>query len=229
MALRDALNWMRGVPMEISPEVGGTTYWVRTPDHFDVEGFAHDAAQHGILIEPVRHYYAEAANAENCFRMGVTSLPVEQIRPGVTRLVELIRKRVKGQVEHLATTTGEWLRGEDLLATMSGATILYREVYGAPCTITYHPDGAMSGVLGYSNEERDRGRWRIADDVFYRQWSRWNYGEEKGYSIVIDADQIKFFNAEGQMVDSAFLLRGSEAAGTDPAVWTGTDRGSGPI
>jgi GntR family transcriptional regulator/MocR family aminotransferase len=229
MALRDALNWMRGVPMEISPEVGGTTYWVRTPDHFDVEGFAHDAAQHGILIEPVRHYYAEAANAENCFRMGVTSLPVEQIRPGVTRLVELIRKRVKGQVEHLSTTTGEWLRGDDLVATMSGATILYREVYGAPCTITYHPGGAMSGVLGYSNEERDQGRWRIADDVFYRQWSRWNYGEEKGYSIVIDEDQIKFFNAEGQMVDSAFLLRGSDAAEPDPAVWTGTGRGSGPI
>jgi GntR family transcriptional regulator/MocR family aminotransferase len=44
-ALHDALNWMRGVPMEISPEVGGTTYWVRTPDNFDVEAFAHAAAQ----------------------------------------------------------------------------------------------------------------------------------------------------------------------------------------
>jgi GntR family transcriptional regulator/MocR family aminotransferase len=31
IALRDALNNIRGIPMEISPEVGGTTYWVRTP------------------------------------------------------------------------------------------------------------------------------------------------------------------------------------------------------
>ncbi|WP_405241637.1 MocR-like pyridoxine biosynthesis transcription factor PdxR [Lentisalinibacter salinarum] len=230
LALRDALNWMRGVPMEISPEVGGTTYWVRTPDHFDVGGFAYDAAQHGILIEPVRHYYAAAENAENCFRMGVTSLPVEQIRPGVTRLVELIRSRVKGQVEQLATTTGEWLTGDDLVRAMSGATILYREVYGAPCTIKYHTDGTMTGVLGYSNEEQDRGHWRIADDVWYRQWSRWNYGEEKGYSIVIDGDQIKWFNADGQMVDSAFILRGTDAAAdSDLPAWSITHHQSGPI
>ncbi|MDT8320187.1 MAG: PLP-dependent aminotransferase family protein [Xanthomonadales bacterium] len=230
MALRDALNWMRGVPMEISPEVGGTTYWVRTPAHFDVEGFAHDAAQRGILIEPVGHYYADPDNAQNCFRMGVTSLPIEQIRPGATRLVELIRSRVKGQVEHLSTTTGDWLQGDELLAAMSGATILYREVYGAPCTIKYHSDGSMTGVLGYSNEEQDRGRWRIASDVFHRQWSRWNYGEEKGYSIVVDGDQIKFFNADGQMVDSAFILRGNEApADADLPAWSITDRQTGPI
>ena len=208
MALRDALNWMRGVPMEISPEVGGTTYWVRTPDNFDVESFARTAAQRGILIEPVRHYYADATNAENCFRMGVTSLEIDQIRPGVTRLVELIRSQVKDHVEHLETTKGDWLKGDDLESVMSGATILYREVYGAPCTITYHHDGSMSGVLGFSNEEQDSGHWRIENDRFFRRWSRWNYGEEKGYSIVIDGEQIKFFNEEGQIVDSAFIRPG---------------------
>jgi GntR family transcriptional regulator/MocR family aminotransferase len=106
-ALHDALNWMRGVPMEISPEVGGTTYWVRTPDDFDIEIFIRAAARCGILIEPVRHYYAVEENAENCFRMGITSLDIERIRPGVTRLVELIRSQVKGQVEHLSTSAGE--------------------------------------------------------------------------------------------------------------------------
>ncbi len=208
LALRDALNWMRGVPMEISPEVGGTTYWVRTPDTFDVEAFAHSAAERGILVEPVRHYYANKENAENCFRMGVTSLDIERIRPGVTRLVELIRSQVKEQVEHLSTSVGDWLTGDDLEAAMSGATILYREVYGAPCTIRYHHDGSMTGVLGYSNEERDTGRWRINDDRFYRQWNRWNYGEEKGYFIVIDGEQIKFFNDDRQIIDTAFIQPG---------------------
>lgn len=232
MALRDALNWMRGVPMEISPEVGGTTYWVRTPADFDVDAFAHAAAQRGILIEPVQHYYANQENAENCFRMGVTSLPVDRIRPGVTRLVELIRSQVKGYVEHLSTTEGEWLKGDDLVAAMTGATILYREVDGAPCTIKYHADSKMTGVLGYSNEEQDTGRWRIDEDCFYRQWNRWNYAEEKGYSIVIDGEQIKFFNSDGQIVDSAFIHLGSNAKtsdGVDLPAWSITQPETGSM
>jgi GntR family transcriptional regulator/MocR family aminotransferase len=230
-ALRDALNWMRGVPMEISPEVGGTTFWVRTPDDFDVDAFAHVAAQRGILIEPVRHYYAIEDRAENCFRMGVTSLPLGQIRPGVTRLVELIRLQVKEQVEHLSTTSGEWLTGEALELAMSGATVLYREVYGAPCTIKYHPDGSMTGVLGFSNEEQDTGRWRIEDDRFHRQWHRWNYGEDQGYFIVIDGEQIKFFNSDRQIVDTAFIHRGVDAEANDDAglpAWSTTESPTGP-
>jgi GntR family transcriptional regulator/MocR family aminotransferase len=157
------------------------------------------------LIESVRHYYAVEENAENCFRMGITSIDIERIRPGVTRLVELIRSQVKEQVEQLSTSAGNWLTGDDLKAAMSGATILYREVDGAPCTIKYNRDGSMNGVLGYSNEEQDTGHWRTDEERFYRQWSRWNYGEEKGYYIVIDGDQIKFFNDERQVVDSAFI------------------------
>ena len=232
MALRDALNWMRGVPMEISPEVGGTTYWVRTPENFDIDAFAHVAAQQGILVEPVRHYYADERNAENCFRMGITSLPVEQIRPGVTRLVEVIRSQVREQVEHLTTSKGDWLKGDDLFAVLSGAAILMREVDGAPCTIKYHPDGSMTGVLGFANEEQDEGRWRTDDDRFYRQWSRWNYGEEKDYSIVIDGDQIKFFNEDGQIVDSGFMLRSSDEKALqdkDLPAWSITEVGTGPM
>jgi len=232
MALRDALNWMRGVPMEISPEVGGTTYWVRTPENFDIDAFAHVAAQQGILVEPVRHYYADDRNAENCFRMGITSLPVEQIRPGVTRLVEVIRSQVREQVEHLTTSKGDWLKGDDLFAALSGAAILMREVDGAPCTIKYHPDGSMTGVLGFANEEQDMGRWRTDDDRFYRQWSRWNYGEEKDYSIVIDGDQIKFFNEDGQIVDSGFMLRSSDEKAQqdkDLPAWSITEVATGPM
>lgn len=229
MALRDALNWMRGVPMAISPEVGGTTYWVRTPASFDIDSFAQAAAQRGILIEPVRHYYALEENAENCFRMGVTSLEVDRIRPGVTRLVELIRSQVKDHVEHLSTTKGEWLKGTALETAMSGSMILYREVYGAPCTIKYHHDGRMTGILGFSNEEQDTGRWRIENDRFFRQWGRWNYGEEKGYYIVVDGEQIKFFNEDGQIVDSAFIHLGRGDGSDDVPAWSITEPESGPM
>ena len=157
-ALQRALNNVRGVPMEISTEVGGATYWVRTPQDFDVANLTRAAEKHGILIEPVEHYYALRANAENCFRMGVTSLSVEKIRPGVEKLVGLIRELVKAQVEHLATSTGRWLTGEDLQQAISGATILYREVHGAPCTIQHLPDGRMLGKRGFANEDSDAGR-----------------------------------------------------------------------
>jgi GntR family transcriptional regulator/MocR family aminotransferase len=205
LALRDALNWMRGVPLKISPEVGGTTYWVRMPDDFDVPAFARRAAQQGVLIEPVQHYYDDASQAENCFRMGITSIPVERIREGVATLVEAMRSQARDQVEHLDTASGRRLTGSALRRAMSGMTILYREVYGAPCTIRYHANGEMSGLLGFANEERDTGRWRVDDVLFYRRWSQWNYGEEKGYAIVLDGDQIKFFDPGGQLVDQALV------------------------
>jgi len=204
-ALRSALNNVRGIPMEISPEVGGTTYWVRTPADFDVAILAIEAERHGILIEPVSRYYAIKEEAENCFRMGVTSLVVDKIRPGVERLVELIREMVKGQVEHLTTSSGKWLTGAQLADTMSGATLLYREVNGWPCTIIYHPDGSMTGTRGFANEDHDAGHWRVDGDRFYRKWSRWVYGEENAYFIVIDDDKIKFFNNDKQIVDSGFV------------------------
>jgi GntR family transcriptional regulator/MocR family aminotransferase len=210
-ALRRALNNVRGIPMEISPEVGGTTYWVRTPADFDVANLAVEAERHGILIEPVSRYYDNKDSAENCFRMGVTSLIVDKIRPGVERLVELIRDLVKGQVEHLTTSSGTWLRGDSLPEVMSGATLLYREVNGWPCTITYNPDGSMDGKRGFANEDDDTGSWRVDGDRFFRRWSRWVYGEEKGYFIVIDGDKIKFFNEDQQIVDSAYVRLADES------------------
>jgi GntR family transcriptional regulator/MocR family aminotransferase len=205
MALRDALNFIRGIPMEISPVVGGTTYWVRTPHEFNISRLAAEAEKQGILIEPVEHYYADKSSAENCFRMGVTSIAEDRIRPGVKRLVELIRQLVKGQVEHLGKGSGDWLTGDSLRKAMAGATFLYREVYGAPCTIQLHADGKMSGVLGFANEETDTGRWWVDGDCWYRRWNNWVYGEATAYYVVIDGDRIKWFNKDRQIVDSAFI------------------------
>lgn len=90
----------------------------------------------------------------------------------------------------------------------------------------------MTGTLGFSNEERDVGRWRTDGDRWYRQWSRWNYGEEKGYFIVIDGGQIKYFNDEGQMVDSGFFQPGNIAeasAGDDLPGWPTKEVATGPM
>lgn len=205
MALRDALNFYRSVSIEISPEVGGTTYWVRLPTDFDVEFIVSEAERRGILIEPVGHYYARPEYAENCFRIGVTSLPVEKIRPGIAELTELIRTLVSGRVERLETSVGEWLTGSDLVRAMSNRTIIYNVVYGVPCTIDLHADGVMVGTAGYANEDCDVGRWWVDGDRWHRQWQKWVYGEATPYYVVIDDEQIKWFNADHQLVDTAFI------------------------
>lgn len=205
MALRDALNFYRSVSIEISPEVGGTTYWVRVPADFNVEFIASEAERRGILIEPVGHYYAESEHAENCFRMGVTSLPAEKIRAGVAELTELIRVLASGRVEHLETSVGEWLTGDDLRRAMADKTIIYNVVYGVPCTIDLHADGTMTGTAGYANEDRDVGRWWVDGDRWHRQWEKWVYGEETPYYVVINDEQVKWFNLDHQLVDSAFI------------------------
>jgi GntR family transcriptional regulator/MocR family aminotransferase len=203
LELRDALSNMRGVPLQISPEVGGTTYWVKAPKQFNVSYFIEEAAEHGVLLEPVERYYLDTHRAENCFRMGVTSIAQEKIVAGVKRLVELIRYLVRGQVEQLDSAAGEWLRGADLERAMSGATIFYEEVYGTLCTIKLHPDGTMSGAMSSDSNDRDQGSWRIDGDRFLRRWDRWNYATESAYFIVIDAERIKYFNKDRQIVDSA--------------------------
>jgi GntR family transcriptional regulator/MocR family aminotransferase len=205
LALRDALNFYRSVSIEISPEVGGTTYWARLPEDYDVEFIASEAERRGILIEPVGHYYANADHAENCFRIGVTSLPVEKIRPGVAELTELIRTLVSGRVEHLESSVGEWLTGEDLARAMSNRTIIYNVVYGVPCTIDLHADGTMTGTAGYANEDCDTGRWWVDGDRWHRRWEKWVYGEETAYYVVINDEQVKWFNGDHQLVDSAFI------------------------
>lgn len=204
-ALRDALNYYRSVSLEITPEVGGTTWWVRLPEDFNVDYLASEAEREGILIEPVRHYYADPAKAQNCFRMGVTSLPIEQIRPGVLKLTELIRNLASGRVEHLDSSSGEWLTGAELSAAMSDRIILYNVVYGVPCTIELHRDGRMVGRAGYANEDCDTGRWWVDGDRWHRQWQQWVYGEEAAYYVVIDGDRIKWFNEDRQIVDAAFI------------------------
>lgn len=90
----------------------------------------------------------------------------------------------------------------------------------------------MTGVLGFSNEEQDTGHWRIEDDRCYRQWHRWNYGEEKGHFIVIDGEHIKWFNDDRQIVDSAFIFRDNDVEANDDAdlpAWSITELPTGPM
>lgn len=204
-ALLDALNHYLRSALVVAPVRGGTTCWVRGPDHLDVNFLAAQAAQHGILIEPVAHYFAGADAPRNVFRLGVTSLPAERIREGVARLAELMRNLSRDAIEHLDGHRGRRLGADDLASTIAGATLLSRTVYGDPCTVEIRDDGRLVGRAGFQDEDCDEGEWWVEGGLFCRRWRSWCYGETGRYIPVIDGAQIKWFNPEGRLIDAVAI------------------------
>ena len=202
-ALRDALNHHLHRSVMTSPSMGGTAFWVRGPEDLDASMLVHEAARRGVALEPVGRYYADKAPPANCFRMGVSAVPLERIRPGVMRIQKLFMELGAGGVEQLDDCGGRWLRSTELRAAVSGATLRLRTVYDDPCTIELHPDGRMTGRAGRNDEDCDIGRWWIDGDLWYRQWERWAYGEASAYYTVVDGSRIKWFNQERRLVDAA--------------------------
>ena len=187
------------------PNQGGSVFWVQLPDHIDVEALARHAAQRGILIEPDTHYYAGSRSSRNSFRMGVTSIPAARIRDGVQQLREVLWSLERDEAEFLDDDDPGLLRGAELERTMSGSTWIYKTVYGDPASFELHADGRLTGLAGHANEERDEGRWWVEGDLWCRQWTQWAYGEASRYFITLQGQQLRLYNTEKRLVDSAVL------------------------
>lgn len=213
-ALRDALNHYRPKSIVTIPNQGGTVISVRGPEDIDIEVLAQEAAKRGILIEPDTHYFARPKKARKTFRMGVTSIPTNRIREGVERLRELMWDLSKVDGVVLDDDDPHLLRAPDLEKTLSGASIIYRTVYCDPCVLELSRDGRMQGSAGYANEDRDNGRWWCVGDLWYRQWSRWAYGEASGYYVTLDGQHIRWYNTSKHLVDEAILHRPEENTST---------------
>lgn len=203
IALRDALNHYRPLSIAVAPVEGGTSYWVKGPEGMDAQAVIQAAEARGILIEPADHWFAEPPDAHSMFRLGVTSLPAPAIRKGIAELSMAMRALAdtnEGGSKPLSV-----LPECELQARLEGRTLLYKTVYGDPCTIELHPEGRMSGQAGYAGEDRDTGRWWIEDGQWFRQWNSWAFGETLGFSVAIDGDQLFWLDQAGHIVDQAVL------------------------
>lgn len=203
-AVRDALNHYLPQSVAIPPVRGGTTYWVRGGARLEVVELAAAAEARGVLIEPAARYYARSEGPHNYFRLSVTSIREESIRPGVAALAEAMRALSAGAEARLPESC---LSGAELQRVMRGATFLLQTVYGDPCTIELAADGTMSGRAGFANEDVDRGRWWIEGDQWCRQWHEWAYAEVARFRVVIEGDRIHWLNTVGRQVDSALIAR----------------------
>ena len=204
LALRDALNHYRPHFATV-PNQGGSVFWVLCPENIAVETLAREAARRGILIEPDTHYYAVPGASRNCFRMGVTSIPTERIREGVQQLRELMWELASGEAELLDMSDPALLREADLERVMPGSNWIYQTVYGDPAAFELAADGSMKGRAGYANEDCDEGRWWVEGDLWCRQWQQWAYGEQGRFYIALQGQQLKIYNTDGRLVDSAII------------------------
>jgi len=199
-ALREALNHYLQRFIAIVPARSGTTYWIRGPQGIDAAELAREAALRGILIEPVADYFAAPNPQRNLFRMGVTGLPVERIRPGVAALGEVLRD-IEARRNPARGHSDAWLGGAALQRRMQGALLRSRTVYGEPFTIRLLSGGRMAGVAGANGEDSDEGRWWTDGERWFRQWRSWAYGEASGYFVRIHGGQIQLFNERRHLVD----------------------------
>jgi len=213
-ALREALSLYLLHFVESTASEGGTSIWIHGPKDLDPDILIKEAARRGILVEPVSHYYATPIAPRHCFRMGISSIPVENIRPGVERLSELIHDLSSDRIERLDTAKGKRLTGPEIEAEFAGATVLWKDINGSPVYIHYRPDGGAEGRRGYSYESRGEGRWWVDGDMWYRLWQRWYFGEPLGFYVVRDGTTVKLFEADRTLSDIGVLVP-AEPAGED--------------
>ncbi len=104
LALRDALNHYLVHLIDIPPVRGGTAYWVTGPESVDVQELMAAAETRGVLIQPASHFYSGGSAPRNVFRMSVSGIPEERIRPG--------RRGARPDVPRAARAraTGRWSR-----------------------------------------------------------------------------------------------------------------------
>ncbi|MCA8886754.1 MAG: PLP-dependent aminotransferase family protein, partial [Hyphomonadaceae bacterium] len=113
-ALRDALNYHLPHLVLIDAKLSGASIWVTGPPGLDVRYLASEAATRGLLIEPATRFYAREGEGSSAFRMGVSSLPLERIRPGVAALAQVMRELGDPSLDRLDPKRPTWLAGDDI-------------------------------------------------------------------------------------------------------------------
>jgi GntR family transcriptional regulator/MocR family aminotransferase len=78
---------------EVSPSIGGSATWVRTPRGVDAAKLARAAEAKGVLIEPGNVFFAHPPATSRHFRMGYSAIAESSIRDGVRELASLMIPR----------------------------------------------------------------------------------------------------------------------------------------
>ncbi len=69
---------------------GGSSFWMRAPDHVDCEELAQRLSTVSVLIEPGTAFFADANAPRNFYRLAYSSIAQARIEPGVAEIAKAI-------------------------------------------------------------------------------------------------------------------------------------------
>lgn len=74
-------------------QFGGSSLWIRAPFEIDTQELADELINDGVLIEPGAPFFNGDKAPRDYFRLGYSSIPVEQIEDGIRLIFEQIQKK----------------------------------------------------------------------------------------------------------------------------------------
>lgn len=78
---------------------GGSSFWMRAPNHIDTRALMPRLRQRGVLIEPGQSFFGGPNRPHNYYRLGYSSIPASRIADGLAELAtELARVPVTGSI-----------------------------------------------------------------------------------------------------------------------------------
>ena len=89
-AMEDALA-RQGLDVAGRGYHGGSSIWMRAPDHVDTATLAHTLQEKGVLIEPGHSFFHPEAPPRNFYRLAYSSISSDRIGPGIALLADAIR------------------------------------------------------------------------------------------------------------------------------------------
>ncbi len=207
LELRQAVNYAFPQPhFMITRATGGTACWIRGPDGLDVFELAKAAARQGILLDSPETYLT-AGFPRNYFRLSVTSISAENIRPGLEKLARLINQMLTGFRETLETAAGRKLDEAAIRDVMPGSALIGQTAYGDHYTATIHENGKIDIRYDNENQDTDTGKWWVESGQWWRQFKHSTYGEARGFHVVLEGNSIKWFDSEGDLVDTEVFIQ----------------------
>ena len=67
---------------------GGSSLWMRAPDHVDTQELARRLQARGVLIEPGHSFFAGPSRPRNFYRLAYSSIAAQRIPEGIARVAE---------------------------------------------------------------------------------------------------------------------------------------------
>jgi len=77
--------------LENTRNMGGTSFWLTGPDHFDATLLRERLRERGVLIDKGQSFFLEG-DRKNCFRLGFAFVPILKLEGGIKIIAEEVKK-----------------------------------------------------------------------------------------------------------------------------------------